>query len=289
MARRHPLLLAALAAAALAPTAVRGDCVFTQDSTGDPNAGHHPYAIPPRPAVPLNASDVAGIGYSCPQYANASCCNKVQNLLLYVNFRLLHSYFGDPQEGGCPACEQNLRDLFCAYTCAPNQSDFVTPVGVTNMTNPMSGELTTVRATNVNITAKFACGIFASCSATQKVKVFAPMNSCEGLLAYQGGTGAIPQGAFIQFYYSGTATGGDAVTPGALSLPVHNCCNFPGNFSNPAGGNVSCPCASCSGCCLGSSCYDGAVCATACSDRRPALFGSVRAPVSPNGCGCGAF
>ena len=252
--RRRPLLLAALAAAAVAPA--RADCVMTQDSAGDPNQGHHPYAIPPRPAVPLNASDVAPLGYACPQYANASCCNGVQNRLLYVNFMLLHSYFGAIAQGGCPACEQNLRNLWCAYTCSPSQSDFVTPGAVTNVTNPTSGELTTVLVTNVNITAKYACAIFASCAATQKVKTYAPMNSCEGLLAYQGGTGAIPEGAFLNFFYSGDAAGGGGV-PGALALPYHNCCNYPGNFSDPAGGNVSCPCASCAGCCSGGSCFDG--------------------------------
>ena len=42
-----------------------------------------------------------------------------------------------------------------------------------------------------------------------------------------------------------------------LSGGVHNCCNFPSNFSDPAGGNTSCPCASCTGMCGMSGCWDG--------------------------------
>ena len=275
---RHPLfLLAALAAAVVAPA--RGDCVMTQDSAGDPNQGHHPYAIPPRPAVPLNASDVAPLGYACPQYANASCCNGIQNRLLYVNFMLLHSFFGAITEGGCPACEWNLRDLWCAYTCSPNQSDFVTPGEVTNVTDPTSGELTTVLLTNLSVSAEYACAIFASCASTQKVKTYPPMNSCEGLLAYQGGTASIPAGALVNMSYTRNV-------PDALSLPSYNCCNFPGNFSRPTGGNVSCPCSSCTGCCMGGACYNGATCA--CSEKRPVSTdsSSARAISAPGGCGC---
>lgn len=205
---------------------------------------------------PLFANQTAPFGYACPQYAAGGCCNRVQNQLLYVNFLMLHSYFGDVAQGGCPACEQNLREMWCAFTCGPDQDKYALPVGLENITNPTSGVITTVLNTRVTIASKYACSIFASCSATAKVKTFSPMNSCEGLMSYQGGTGAIPQGAYLTFDYSGDAEGKGA-DPDAMSLPYHNCCSFPANFSNPAGGNISCPCASCSGCCGGGSCYDG--------------------------------
>jgi hypothetical protein len=252
--------LSAVAAllAASTPAPAWSACVMSQDcAAGGPGDSCHPYAIPPSPPFPLPADNVTGLGWACPQYKDTSCCNGVQNRLLVTNFMLLHAFFGMTAAGGCPACEQNLRNLWCEYTCSPRQDSWVTPLGIENVTNPTSGVLTTVLATDVLISSKYACAIFASCAATAKVKTYAPMDSCEGLLAYQGGTGAIPQGAYLTFTYSGAADG-SGTDPAALSADYYNCCSYPSNFSNPAGGNVSCPCASCAGCCAGGACYDGA-------------------------------
>lgn len=238
-----------------------GDCVMTQTCIG---VGCHPNATALRPPVP-QPQPPRGVPIVCPQYAAASCCNEVQNLALFVNFAQLDAQFGKEAAGGCPACAQNLRDLFCAYTCSPRQSEFLLPLGITGIVNPTSGVNTTVLESRVNISSAYACAVYRSCSATKTVKTFTAMSSCEGMLNYVGGTGGIPQGAFLTFDFSGSLAPPTPPVPGALVLDTNNCCSFPANMSAPSAGNISCPCASCAGCCAGGSCGDGLAPASAAS------------------------
>lgn len=69
-------------------------------------------------------------GNVCEEFIEDGCCNHFQMAALSFNFLLLDSAFGNLEAGGCPACTANIKKLYCAFTCSPNQADWVTPIGV---------------------------------------------------------------------------------------------------------------------------------------------------------------
>lgn len=74
---------------------------------------------------------------ACPNYYNQKvCCNAVQNqdlgnlyyiiliyYLLVASFKTLDASFST-KYSGCDYCSINLKKLWCAFTCSPNQADF---------------------------------------------------------------------------------------------------------------------------------------------------------------------
>lgn len=68
----------------------------------------------------------------CPQYANATCCNGIQNNALWGNF--LGIVAGFQSLGGNGACVHNVEALWCAFTCSPYQDQFIQINGYENMT-----------------------------------------------------------------------------------------------------------------------------------------------------------
>jgi len=53
------------------------------------------------------------------------CCDQNQTSEIASNFKELV----EPMLGSCPACVKNLRQLWCGYTCSPNQGSFVNVTG----------------------------------------------------------------------------------------------------------------------------------------------------------------
>ena len=119
------------------------------------------------------------------------------------------------------------------------------------MIDPGSGsdKPVTVLTANVTIDRKLACDQYASCEDTATIKQDTAMTSCRSFLEYQGSTKAINHGLSLNFLFEDAA-------PDAMRFPLSNCCSFPRDFTNPAAGNTSCPCAACSGMCPGKSCVD---------------------------------
>ena len=157
-----------------------------------------------------------------------------------------------------------MANFWCQYTCSPNQSAFVQTRGFEQKVDPVSGATMTVLHSVTAVSRSFACGAYASCAFTGKVKEFPPMQNCEGFFTYQGETEAIQDGStFIDFNYS-EPVGAQLL----LTAPLHSCCNF--NLSTdapaplqplqplpPGTPNNSCPCASCKAMCSGGSCGGG--------------------------------
>lgn len=140
--------------------------------------------------------------------------------------------------GGCAACAQNLKKFWCDFTCAPNQAEFLHPVGLENVTDPNNGVETTVLNMVLDINPDFSCAVFDSCKDTQHVRSLQTMKTCNGFLDYQGQYEAIPRGNYIQFNYT------DA--PLAMDFPPAQC----SNFTNSTGQQDSCACSSCAASCF---------------------------------------
>ncbi|KAI1265406.1 patched family-domain-containing protein [Xylariaceae sp. FL1019] len=110
------------------------------------------------------------------------CCNAEQ-------LRTLKDNFGTPSQiiGGCPACKDNFYNLFCTFTCSPDQSLFV---NVTK-TQQLSGGVAVAEIDQL-ITDEYADGFYDSC---KEVK-FGPSNS--RAMNFIGG-GATNSSGFLKF------------------------------------------------------------------------------------------
>jgi hypothetical protein len=150
-------------------------------------------------------------------------------------------------------------EFWCAYTCSPNQTNYVNGTGLAQKVDPLGSGVYTVFTTTATLDTHYACDMFSTCSATGKVKEFSPLQTCEGFLKYQGETEAISTGlSFIEFEFANASN--RTVPP--MITPLYSCCNFPSTI-NPTtpgagnGSNISCPCASCAGMCAGGACLGG--------------------------------
>ena len=228
-----------LLAAALPLPRARADCVLRQEcSPGTP--GCFPRATTPAERAPF-ALNSSGLPASCPQYAAAGCCTVAANSQLFLSFLIEENSLGEPSSGGCAACAANVQALWCAFACAPTQSDFVAPLGLRNETG-----LGTVFAVNVTLAADYAESLYTSCAGVGMVRSNPVLDSVPKFLAYMGLQGVSTANTHVAFALGGAA---------GLSLPNYNCCNFPANVSDPgAPGNATCPCASCLGTCPNGSC-----------------------------------
>jgi hypothetical protein len=223
------------------PRPAAADCVLRQDcSPGTP--GCFPRATTPAERAPFPLPNASGIPPACPQYAAAGCCTAAANSQLFLSFILEENSLGEPASGGCPACSANVQDLWCAFACAPNQSDFVAVEGLRNV----SGSPVAL-VVNVTLASDYAAATFGSCAGVGLVRSNPLLDSVTLFLAYMGQQGVATANALVGFVLSASGAG--------LALPAYNCCSFPANISEPGAlGNATCPCASCLGSCPNGSC-----------------------------------
>lgn len=147
---------------------------------------------------------------------------------------------------------QNLKRFWCAFTCSPDQAEFVTTKGFQNVTDPNNpGPPVLVLTSVISMSREYACGVFASCKDTPTAQENTVMSTCPSFFLDMGQSEAIQFGSDSNFTFSDSES--------AMSLPLDNCCNYqPFNeFNIPEGDNTSCLCNACSGACPGGTCFGG--------------------------------
>lgn len=82
------------------------------------------------------------------------CCTRDQIIALNENLKKAKSIIAS-----CPACEKNFRNIFCHFTCSPNQRNFIEINGTETST---SGELI-VSELNYYLNSSWAGSFFDSC------------------------------------------------------------------------------------------------------------------------------
>lgn len=82
--------------------------------------------------------------------------------LHFACYRRLFSLFKSfsYSNGRCPSCYNNFVHMFCAFTCSPRQSEFMT---VTQTATNSTTKKTYVTEVEVSFSEKFAMGMFNSC------------------------------------------------------------------------------------------------------------------------------
>ena len=90
-----------------------------------------------------------------PQYAETPvCCTPAQVKTLRDNVGRAELLIAS-----CPACKNNFREFFCAFTCHPNQGSFVQ---VTSTQNTSTGQIG-VKSVDFHVGSDFASAFFDSC------------------------------------------------------------------------------------------------------------------------------
>ena len=90
-----------------------------------------------------------------PQYADTPvCCTSAQVKTLRDNIGRAELMISS-----CPACKNNFREFFCAFTCHPDQGTFVQ---VTSTQNTSTGQ-TAVKSVDFYVGSKFGSAFFDSC------------------------------------------------------------------------------------------------------------------------------
>ena len=91
----------------------------------------------------------------CPKFSphRLTCCDKNQLQALNDNLDTLRQF-----TGRCPACFQNLLDLFCESTCSPDQSLFMDPNGTVGFP-----PLESILRIKYYVSAEYKYGLFDSC------------------------------------------------------------------------------------------------------------------------------
>lgn len=238
-------LVGAIAWHFLAPA--NAGCAFTQNMTAPhpvPASGDEVYPAPYAP----------GTTEVCMQYANSGCCSAKQRQLLDVNFLLVLSAFGEVSAGGCPACADNLKELYCAITCSPDQDTFVS--GMKVIQYPVYGSMESVFYADVNVDRLYMCSMYDQCKSTAYGRELAM--PCEGFFSFQGTTkGAEVGRSILNFVYSDEETVGggqvgdmedssEGAASAVLSQPVEACCSYHiAGYGNSTLGNATCPPSSC--------------------------------------------
>lgn len=94
-----------------------------------------------------------------PELANgATCCTKDQLETLRDNFEQV-----EPLISTCPACRNNFRNFFCAFTCSPEQNTFL---NITATQKTSSGQ-TAVETLDFFVDKRYGEGFFDSCKSVQ--------------------------------------------------------------------------------------------------------------------------
>jgi len=163
----------------------------------EPNAQSVPspwngLAFAPPPNMPICAEY---------QYSNV-CCTIDQVLAIKSNVAKSASLLAR-----CPSCLANFGRFFCAMTCSPDQSLFVTPIALHNASDPLSY----VSSIGLAVYKDFASGFYDSCKDTKFPTTGASvMNILGGSLNYSDFLGYLayssglppPLGASMQIVLS---------------------------------------------------------------------------------------
>ncbi|KAF7776363.1 hypothetical protein Agabi119p4_4756 [Agaricus bisporus var. burnettii] len=114
-----------------------------------------PYEGPPQePEDRALLTEVCG-----PEFAAGPvCCSSDQVETLKANFVQVEAFLAS-----CPACRNNFRSFFCAFTCSPHQGEFV------NVTSTQEGSngRTAVKSADFFVTEQFGKGFYDSCKDVQ--------------------------------------------------------------------------------------------------------------------------
>lgn len=116
-----------------------------------------PCAVDHKPAVSPSEDDLLELSEVCGmewRNTTAVCCTSIQIQSLKDNLKR-----ADALISSCPACQKNFRNLFCQFSCSPNQADFIT---VTKNSTSLSGK-TIVSEIEFGITDTMAERLFDSC------------------------------------------------------------------------------------------------------------------------------
>ncbi|KAG8369281.1 hypothetical protein BUALT_Bualt15G0135100 [Buddleja alternifolia] len=105
------------------------------------------------PSVKPNELLGAKIQSLCPTITGNVCCTEEQ-------FDILRSQVQQviPFLVGCPACLRNFLNLFCEFSCSPNQSQFINVASVSKV-----GSNLTVDGIDYYVSDDFGEGLFESC------------------------------------------------------------------------------------------------------------------------------
>lgn len=95
--------------------------------------------------------DICGSSWENTQY---SCCSEEQMTQLRDNLAKAEALISS-----CPACRENFNQLFCHFSCSPNQSRFVDVVATRAATNGVE----VVDEVDVYISDEYASPLFESC------------------------------------------------------------------------------------------------------------------------------
>ncbi|KAH3684092.1 hypothetical protein WICPIJ_004932, partial [Wickerhamomyces pijperi] len=116
-----------------------------------------PCAVDHKPAVRPSLKDLSDLSEICGvEWSNttAVCCTSTQIQSLRENLKKADSLISS-----CPACLKNFRNLFCQFSCSPNQASFIT---VTKNDTSLSGK-TIVSEVEFGITDEMASSLYDSC------------------------------------------------------------------------------------------------------------------------------
>lgn len=117
-----------------------------------------PNVTDPQPLTDPNAINTLR-GLCGPELASSAvCCTAAQVEQLAENLKKV-----EPMIGSCPACQRNFRDLFCHFTCSPDQHEFVE---VTETSNSLDGR-EVVKELNFGVDNAFSSSFYDSCKDVQ--------------------------------------------------------------------------------------------------------------------------
>lgn len=108
-----PLLLALRARPSAGDCALLGAC---RPPGGDAFSPRSVNCASPARTAPLSPPP-GGPPAACPEYGTSACCDAAQAASLAESLAHARLLFGR-----CPACADNLRRLWCAFTCSPDQA-----------------------------------------------------------------------------------------------------------------------------------------------------------------------
>lgn len=219
-------------------TSVSSMCSFSENCTMPPYICNPPYKLDPQ--IPPFKGDWKSAA-ACPMFEGQDvCCNSDQNYAMQYKFSLLDSTFGS-QVGGCDICAANLKLLWCYFTCAPNQADFVAAGPQAIVPSPIDGHLMPIFLNNFTVTNSLSCELYNSCQKCPYVTEVSAMQSPQGFLQFQGYEG-IPIGLLWTTFYFDDG-------PNSLNLKFLSCQE---NVTNAYGYTVKpCSCNNCEYLCAG--------------------------------------
>ncbi|TDL29439.1 multidrug efflux transporter AcrB transmembrane domain-containing protein [Rickenella mellea] len=142
-----------------------------------------PYSGPPVEPEDSTARELL-VSTCGPDYADGPvCCTQEQVETLRTNFGMVDKFVST-----CPACRNNFRQFFCAFTCSPFQGNFV---NVTR-TQISREHQQAVKSVDFHVGQQFSSGFFNSCKDVQ----FGAANSFA--MTFIGG-GARNASAFLKY------------------------------------------------------------------------------------------